>query len=224
MRASYPSRSVEPGLTTVTSRRVRSIAGWPVRTSRSRVRASEAVEEQVLARIDLAGQVVGEAAVGEAHVVALLEDDDLGVLGQAPGALALAAAHRRPRPAGFRRGLHHADVVFAIVAYCLFGLGLACYATPSTDAALSNLPADQAGSGSGIDKMASSLSSAMGAAISLAVFTAMSRGDSTVIGEVVRMAGRTDNLALREAAMVALGLNLVFVILAILSMIEKQRE
>ena len=33
-------------------------------------------------------------------------------------------------------------VWFAVAAYTLFGLGLAFYATPSTDAALSNLPAD----------------------------------------------------------------------------------
>lgn len=108
-------------------------------------------------------------------------------------------------------------VVLAVIAYCLFGLGLALYATPSTDAALSNLPAEKAGSGSGIYKMASSLGSAMGAAISLAVFTAMSRTESTIIGEVIEMEGRTDNIALRQAAMVALGINLVFVLLAILS-------
>jgi MFS transporter, DHA2 family, multidrug resistance protein len=40
--------------------------------------------------------------------------------------------------------------VLAVVSYTLFGLGLAFYATPSTDAALSNLPNDQAGSGSGL--------------------------------------------------------------------------
>jgi metal-dependent amidase/aminoacylase/carboxypeptidase family protein len=40
--------------------------------------------------------------------------------------------------------------MLAIAAYTLFGLGLAFYATPSTDAALPNLPDDQAGSGSGI--------------------------------------------------------------------------
>lgn len=50
-------------------------------------------------------------------------------------------------------------VVLAIIAYCLFGLGLAFYATPSTDAALTNLPAAQVGSGAGIYKMASSLGS-----------------------------------------------------------------
>lgn len=108
-------------------------------------------------------------------------------------------------------------VVLAVIAYCLFGLGLAFYATPSTDAALSNLPAEKAGSGSGIYKMASSLGSAMGAAVSLAVFTAMSRAESTILGDVVQMEGRTDNVALRQAAMIALGINLVFVLLAILA-------
>lgn len=96
-------------------------------------------------------------------------------------------------------------VVLAVIAYCLFGLGLAFYATPSTDAALSNLPGDKAGSGSGIYKMASSLGSAMGAAVSLAVFTAMAGTPSRLIGDVIEFQGRTDNLALRQAAMVALG-------------------
>ncbi|HKY99037.1 MAG TPA: MFS transporter, partial [Gemmatimonadaceae bacterium] len=40
--------------------------------------------------------------------------------------------------------------ILAVVGFTLFGLGLAFYATPSTDAALSALPDDQAGSGSGI--------------------------------------------------------------------------
>lgn len=108
-------------------------------------------------------------------------------------------------------------VFFAIVAYCLFGLGLAFYATPSTDAALSNLPSDKAGSGAGIYKMASSLGGAIGAAISLSVFTSMAGSESTIIGEVIQMQGRTDNIALRQAAMFALGVNLLFVLLAILS-------
>ncbi len=64
--------------------------------------------------------------------------------------------------------------MLAVVAYTLFGLGLAFYATPSTDAALSNLPNDQAGSGSGIYKMASSLGASFGVAISAALFTALS--------------------------------------------------
>ncbi len=64
--------------------------------------------------------------------------------------------------------------VLAVAAFSLFGIGLAFYATPSTDAALSNLPDDQAGSGSGIYKMASSLGASFGVAISAAIFTALS--------------------------------------------------
>ncbi|WP_082034456.1 MFS transporter [Nigerium massiliense] len=107
--------------------------------------------------------------------------------------------------------------ILAIIAYCLFGLGLAFYATPSTDAALSNLPAAQAGSGAGIYKMASSLGGAIGAAVSLAVFTAMAGSSGSFMDNVVTMEGRTDNTAIRLAGMIALGVNLVFLVLAILS-------
>ena len=71
--------------------------------------------------------------------------------------------------------------ILAVVAYTLFGLGLAFYATPSTDAALSNLPDDQAGSGSGIYKMASSLGASFGVAISAAIFTALSADTSSSV-------------------------------------------
>ena len=105
-------------------------------------------------------------------------------------------------------------VLMAVIAYCLFGLGLAFYATPSTDAALSNLPASQAGSGSGIYKMASSLGGAIGTAISLAVFYGM---QGAPVPDVIAMSGRTDNSSIRLAAMVALGVSLVFLLLAIVS-------
>ncbi|MDN5564795.1 MAG: hypothetical protein L0G49_13695 [Luteococcus sp.] len=52
-------------------------------------------------------------------------------------------------------------VVLAVIAYVLFGLGLAFYAMPSTDAALSNLLPAQSGAGAGIYKMASSLGAAI---------------------------------------------------------------
>lgn len=110
-------------------------------------------------------------------------------------------------------------VIMAIIAYALFGLGLAFYATPSTDAALANLPADQAGAGAGIYKMASSLGSAIGAAVSLAVFTAMSGANADIVGAVVHMEGRVDNVPIRQAGMIALGVNLIFLILAILSIV-----
>lgn len=108
-------------------------------------------------------------------------------------------------------------VILAIIAYALFGLGLAFYATPSTDAALANLPADQAGSGAGIYKMASSLGGAIGAAISLAVFTGLANQPYTQIGDIIHMEGAQTNAAIRLAAMVALGVNLVFLLLAIVS-------
>ena len=106
-----------------------------------------------------------------------------------------------------------------IISYTLFGLGLAFYATPSTDAALSNLPDDQAGSGSGIYKMASSLGASFGVAISAAIFTALSASDDSVqwLTGVITFAGRQDNVAIRQAALVALGFNLLMVAAAIVS-------
>ena len=107
----------------------------------------------------------------------------------------------------------------AIIGYTLFGVGLAFYATPSTDAALSNLPAAQAGSGSGIYKMASSLGAAFGVAISAAIFTALRVDNGSVqwLEGVITFAGRQDNLAVREAAIIALGFNLLMIAMAILS-------
>lgn len=111
--------------------------------------------------------------------------------------------------------------VLAVVAYTLFGLGLAFYATPSTDAALSNLPSDQAGSGSGIYKMASSLGASFGVAISAAVFTALSTDNSGVawIAGVISYVGRQGNLAVRQAAFFALAVNLLIVVAALVSII-----
>ena len=109
--------------------------------------------------------------------------------------------------------------IIAVISYILFGIGLAFYATPSTDAALSSLPAEQAGSGAGIYKMASSLGAAFGVAISAAIFTTL-RGDSSSISwlsDVVPFVGRQDNLAIREAATVALMFNLLMVVAAIVS-------
>jgi len=109
--------------------------------------------------------------------------------------------------------------VLAVVGFTLFGLGLAFYATPSTDAALSVLPDDQAGSGSGLYKMASSLGASFGVAISAAVFTALSESNESVrwIEGVITYLGREDNLAVREAAFFALGINLLMVVAAIVS-------
>jgi DHA2 family multidrug resistance protein-like MFS transporter len=109
--------------------------------------------------------------------------------------------------------------ILAVASYTLFGLGLAFYATPSTDAALSNLPDDQAGSGSGLYKMASSLGASFGVAISAAVFTALSAGTESTrwLEGVITFAGRQDNVAVRKAALIALAFNLLMVVAAIVS-------
>ncbi|UFK98286.1 MFS transporter [Kaistella faecalis] len=111
--------------------------------------------------------------------------------------------------------------ILAMVSYTLFGLGLAFYATPSTDAALSNLPEDQAGAGAGIYKMASSLGAALGVAVSAAIFTALSgtTGSFEWMDGLISFVGRQDNLALRQGAMIALGVNLLMVVLAIISIV-----
>ena len=107
--------------------------------------------------------------------------------------------------------------IFAIVAYTLFGLGLAFYATPSTDAALSNLPEAQAGSGSGIYKMASSLGAAFGVAISAGIFTGLSGSNIDWLNQAITFVGRQDNVSIRQAALISLGFNLLMVILAIIA-------
>ena len=109
--------------------------------------------------------------------------------------------------------------ILAVIGYTLYGVGLAFYATPSTDAALSSLPESQAGAGSGIYKMASSLGAAFGVAISATIFTALSSAtDSTHWMEgVITFYGRQDNQTVRAAAMMALMFNVFMVAVAILS-------
>lgn len=111
--------------------------------------------------------------------------------------------------------------VLAIIAFTLFGIGLAFYATPSTAAALANLPDDQAGSGSGIYKMASSLGASFGVAISATIFTALSAGTATAnwIAGLITFVGRQNNVGLREAAFFAFGANFLIVVAAIASIV-----
>jgi DHA2 family multidrug resistance protein-like MFS transporter len=112
--------------------------------------------------------------------------------------------------------------ILAIFSYALFGLGLAFYATPSTDAALSNLPESQAGAGSGVYKMASSLGAAFGVAISAGIFTGLSTTDnpSSILDNVITFTGRQDNLAIRHAAIFALLFNVLMVIVAIVAIMK----
>lgn len=109
--------------------------------------------------------------------------------------------------------------LLAVFAYTLFGVGLAFYATPSTDAALSNLPDSQAGSGSGIYKMASSLGAAFGVAISAGIFTGLSGAEIDWLNQVITFAGRQDNLSIRQAAIIALAFNLLLVVIAIVTIL-----
>lgn len=107
-------------------------------------------------------------------------------------------------------------LVVAFVGFTLFGIGLGLYATPSTDAALSNIPPEKAGSASGIYKMASSLGAAFGVAISAALFAGLSGMSGMVPFAEIAM-GRTDNLHIRFAAAVALAFNVLMVAVAIVA-------
>lgn len=108
-------------------------------------------------------------------------------------------------------------MIIAFVGFTLFGVGLGFYATPSTDAALSNVPGDKAGAASGIYKMASSLGAALGVAISAAVFTALSglENQSGPLSDLYL--GRTDNIEIRFAAAIALLFNVLMVVVAIIA-------
>jgi DHA2 family multidrug resistance protein-like MFS transporter len=134
------------------------------------------------------------------------------------GSLIVAATILLLMPTNVMLGTYKA---LAVVAFTLFGIGLAFYATPSTDAALSNLPDAQAGSGSGIYKMASSLGASFGVAISAAIFTALSANNGSVnwLDGVIAFVGRQDNLAVREAAFFAFGANFLMIVAAIVSIV-----
>lgn len=81
---------------------------------------------------------------------------------------------------------------------------------------MSSLPENQAGSGSGIYKMASSLGAAFGVAVSAAIFTALSNTDAgRWAAGVITFQGSQDDLSIRTAAMVALLFNLLMVVASI---------
>ena len=120
-------------------------------------------------------------------------------------------------------------VVLAVIAYSLFGLGLAFFATPATDAALSNLPDSQAGSGAGIFKMASSLGTSFGVAISAGIYTAVSSEEPIAwLSNTITFVGRSDNIAVRQGAMLGLGFCLLLAVLVIITAVilikDKKKE
>ena len=67
--------------------------------------------------------------------------------------------------------------------------------------------------------MASSLGASFGVAISAAIFTALSAGAESGrwLEGMITFAGRQDNVAVRQAALIALAFNLLMVVAAIVS-------
>ncbi|HXF03142.1 MAG TPA: MFS transporter [Arthrobacter sp.] len=110
-------------------------------------------------------------------------------------------------------------IVLTVIGFTLFGIGLGFYATPSTDAALSNVPDAQVGAASGIYKMASSLGNAIGVAISAALYVAAQAVDPRIIQSWGLFIGRQDNVALRFGGAVGLLFNVFMVVIAIASII-----
>jgi DHA2 family multidrug resistance protein-like MFS transporter len=84
------------------------------------------------------------------------------------------------------------------------------------------LPEAQAGAGSGIYKMASSLGAAFGVAISAGIFVGLSSIDTpgSILDNVIKFAGRKDNVVIRQAAMIALLFNLFMVFVAIIAIMK----
>ena len=110
-------------------------------------------------------------------------------------------------------------IVLTVIGFTLFGVGLGFYATPSTDAALSNVPDAQVGAASGIYKMASSLGNAIGVAISAALYVAAQAVNPELIQSWGLFIGRQDNVALRFGGAVGLLFNVFMVVVAIASII-----
>ena len=96
------------------------------------------------------------------------------------------------------------DVVYTIVVFlgfAIFGLGLGIYATPSTDTAVSNAPDEKIGTASGIYKMASSLGSAFGVAISATVYSTISNTRGV---DVAATGGIITNVAFAAIALLSI--------------------
>lgn len=104
--------------------------------------------------------------------------------------------------------------ILMLLAFTLFGIGLAFFATPATTAALSNLPVAQSGAGAGIFKMASSLGAGLGIAIAASIYTGFSK--ISEMGEWTShiFMGRQDNVNFRLASMVALSILLIFALVS----------
>jgi MFS transporter, DHA2 family, multidrug resistance protein len=110
-------------------------------------------------------------------------------------------------------------IILSFIGFTLFGVGLGFYATPSTDAALSNVPPEKVGAASGIYKMASSLGNAIGVAISAAIYVAAQSVDPKFVQSLGLFIGNQNNLGLRFGGAIGLLFNLFMVVIAIISII-----
>ncbi|GAA4036071.1 MULTISPECIES: MFS transporter [Arthrobacter] len=108
-------------------------------------------------------------------------------------------------------------IVLAVIGFTLFGIGLGFYATPSTDAALSNVPDDEAGAAAGIYKMASSLGNAIGVAASAALYVAAQAMDPATIRSWGLFIGNQENVGLRFGGAIGILFNLLMVVVAIIA-------
>lgn len=105
--------------------------------------------------------------------------------------------------------------VVAFIGFTLYGVGLGFYATPSTDAAMSSVPDDKAGAAAGIYKMASSLGSAFGVAMSYAIYTAGEHIPADLVPHIFW--GRQDNVAMRFGGGLGLLFNVFMCLVALIS-------
>jgi MFS transporter, DHA2 family, multidrug resistance protein len=105
--------------------------------------------------------------------------------------------------------------VLAFIGFTLYGVGLGFYATPSTDAAMSNVPAEQAGAAAGLYKMASSLGSAFGVALSAAIYTAGTHIPAALVPHIFW--GTQENVSLRFGGGLALLFNVLMCVIALIS-------
>jgi MFS transporter, DHA2 family, multidrug resistance protein len=107
--------------------------------------------------------------------------------------------------------------VVAFIGFTLYGLGLGFYATPSTDSAMSSVPNDKAGAAAGIYKMASSLGSAFGVALSAAIYTGASHIPAHLVPHI--FFGRQNNISLRFGGGLGLLFNVFMCVVALISII-----
>ncbi|MRH30135.1 MFS transporter [Microbacterium sp. SYP-A9085] len=110
-------------------------------------------------------------------------------------------------------------ILLAFTGFTLFGIGLGIYATPSTDAALSNVPENKVGAASGLYKMASSLGNAIGVAISAALYVAAQTVAPGFIQSLGLFVGNQHNLGLRFGAAIGVLFNVFMVAIALISII-----